>query len=147
MSPLSKPFNLMFMTEAGGFYDGSRISAGFTPTWSISSSLELSGFYQYNVADFPDRDQRYIAHITRLKGLFMFSTKLSMSAFAQYNSAEDVVNSNFRFRYNPREGNDFYVVYNEGTNSDLERDILELPRIPRMNYRTILLKYTYTFII
>jgi hypothetical protein len=72
----------------------------------------------------------------------MFSTKLSVSAFIQYNSNEDNIVSNFRLRYNPREGNDFYIVYNEGTNTDLD---LEIPTLPRMSDRTLLLKYTYTF--
>ncbi|GAH52410.1 unnamed protein product, partial [marine sediment metagenome] len=47
-----------------------------------------------------------------------------------------------RYRYNPREGNDFYIVYDEGLNTDRER---EIPVLPRASNRTIMLKYSYTF--
>lgn len=79
------------------------------PGRSISSSLELTGMYQFNQVEFHDRHQRFIAHIGRLKLLAMFSIKLSASAFIQYNSASDVVITNFRLRYNPSEGNDLYL--------------------------------------
>ncbi len=128
--------------EGGRYFDGRYLSLTVTPTWSLSSSFTVSGEYQYNNVDFNQRGQHFINHIGRLKTLYMFNTKLSASAFIQYNSSESNVMSNFRFRYNPREGNDFYLVYNEGTNTNLERETLS---IPRMASRTILLKYTYTF--
>ena len=72
----------------------------------------------------------------------MFSTKLSISAFIQYNTAINKVLSNFRFRYNPKEGTDLYIVFNEGRNTWLER---ELPHLPAYDERNITLKFTYTF--
>jgi hypothetical protein len=147
MTPVGNPLNIFFLTESGGYFDGKSISVSATPAWSISSNLQLSGYYQYNLASFPERNQEYVAHIARIKLLYMFSTRLSLSAFLQYNSAEDVIISNFRFRYNPREGNDFYIVYNEGDNSNLEKGMPVMPEIPRINFRTILFKYTYTFIL
>jgi len=92
--------------------------------------------------DFSDRMQEYTAHIGRFKLLYMQSTKLSASAFIQYNSGIDAVITNFRLRYNPREGNDFYLVYNEGQNTNLYRESLARPKL---SGRSILLKYTYTF--
>jgi len=71
-----------------------------------------------------------------------FNTNLSISTFIQYNSAENTLMTNLRFRYNPHEGNDFYIVFNEGRNT--YRDI-ENPRLPLFNNRSVLLKYTYTF--
>jgi hypothetical protein len=50
--------------------------------------------------------------------------------------------ANLRFRYNFREGNDLWIVYNEGLNTDRRR---ELPVLPITEGRTVLLKYTYTF--
>ena len=70
------------------------------------------------------------------------TTKTSLSAYVQYNTGVDKVVTNLRFRYNPREGNDFYIVYDEGMNSYLSS---ETPRLPLSTGRTILLKYTYTF--
>lgn len=70
------------------------------------------------------------------------TTRTSLSAYIQYNTAVDKVVTNLRFRYNPREGNDFYIVYDEGLNSSLSP---ETPRLPLSTGRTVLLKYTYTF--
>jgi hypothetical protein len=70
------------------------------------------------------------------------STKTSLKAFIQYNTAINRVIGNIRFRYNPREGNDFWIVYDEGLNTDLHR---VTPELPVSAGRTILVKYTYTF--
>jgi hypothetical protein len=128
--------------EVGTFYDGWRLSLSVSPWWSISSSLELSATYQFDKVVFPDRDQQFTAHITRLRILAMLSTKFSATAFIQYNSANSMVTANIRIRYNPREGNDFYLVYNEGLNTNRFR---ESPVPPFTGNRAVMIKYTYTF--
>jgi hypothetical protein len=60
----------------------------------------------------------------------------------QYNGASGAVIANLRFRYNPREGNDLYIVYNDALNTDR---FSEIPTLPYTDSRTILLKYSYTF--
>jgi hypothetical protein len=141
-TPMTRSAWLYMTGYGGGFYDGSMINLEINPSWSISSSLTLGGTYLYSHVDFRDRDQEFISHIGRLKALVMFSTRLSISAFVQYNSNTRRIGSNLRFRYNPREGNDLWLVYNEGTNTDLT---LETPHRPRLAGRTLMLKYTYTF--
>jgi len=143
---LSTPFTGLVNIESelniGSFYDGQRFSLSFNPYWSATSYLILSGYYEYNRLIFSDRNQELGAHIARLRALLMLSTKVSISAFIQYNSARDIVVTNIRFRYNPREGNDLYLVYDEGLNTDRYR---EQPILPIRNNRTIILKYSYTF--
>lgn len=126
----------------GTFFDGWRHTAGLSPTWNLSPSLNLSGLLQVNYITFPDRNQRLTATVARLRALYMLNTKFSVSAFSQYNSQASGVVSNLRIRYNPREGNDLYIVFNEATNT--RRDRLN-PVLPVMNNRTLLFKYTYTF--
>lgn len=138
----SKTLSLGIDGYAGTFYDGNRLTVGLEPLWNIGSSLQLGLAYEYNHVNFPLRDQAFTGNIARFKTLLMFTTKLSINAFVQYNSTENSLSTNFRLRYNPREGNDFYVVLNEGRNT--YRD-LEDPRLPAFNNRSILLKYTYTF--
>ncbi len=138
----SKTLSLGIDGYAGTFYDGNRLTVGLEPLWNIGSSLQLGLAYEYNHVNFPVRDQAFTGNIARFKTLLMFTTKLSINAFVQYNSTENSLSTNFRLRYNPREGNDFYVVLNEGRNT--YRD-LEDPRLPAFNNRSILLKYTYTF--
>ena len=137
-----KPIYAEASLDIGSFYDGWRTSLGLTPRWNIFSYLELSGTYQFNRVTFPDRGQRFTAHIARLRVLYMLSTKFSASAFIQYNSAIDAVIANIRLRYNPREGIDLYLVYNEGLNTNRYR---QEPTLPFTSNRTVMLKYTYTF--
>jgi hypothetical protein len=66
-----------------------------------------------------------------------------LNAFLQYNTAANLVAANVRFRYNIREGNDLWIVYNENLNADRFR---ETPALPVSGGRNVLLKYTYTFI-
>ena len=127
---------------AGSFYDGNRFSVNLMPCWNISPSFQLKAEYTYDRLRFNEREQRFDGHIIRLRSLLMLSTKLSVSAFVQYNNADNLMAANMRLRYNPREGNDFYIVYNEGRNTALDR---EMPRMPSLNDRTLQLKYTYTF--
>ena len=135
-------FRTSFNVTAGQFYDGTRVSASASPTWSISQHLSLSGTYQLNRVDFGDRGQNFTAHIGRLRTDLTFTTATSASAFVQYNSAGDVVSWNARFRYNPTEGTDLYLVWNETLNSD--RSSLS-PVPPLSQQRTLLVKYSRTF--
>ena len=104
--------------------------------------MELGGIYRYDYVHFPDRNQILNNHIAGLRVLYMLSTKISFSAFVQYNTAIYKVISNFRFRYNPKEGTDLYIVFNEGRNTSLER---EVPSLPVYDQRNVTLKFTYTF--
>ncbi len=131
-----------FSGEAGNFYDGQKVTFAAAPRLNIGSDLNLSITYQLDFVSFPGRDLQFTNHIAGIKGLLTVSTKTSLAAYIQYNTAISKFVTNIRFRWNPREGNDFYIVYNEGLNSNIRR---EVPYLPYSNGRTVLLKYTYTF--
>ena len=143
-TPANKMFSLQTMWSLGTYYDGHVISIGPTKvTAHVSPTVQLSLDYQYNRVDVPERDQHYLSHLVRLKSEFTFTTNWSLLMFLQYSSNDDFGVNNIRLRYNPREGNDLYLVYNDGYNTDLNR---EIPTLPRIDSRSVLLKYTYTFI-
>jgi hypothetical protein len=135
-------FYTLITVDAGTFYDGWRASVGLRPTWGISSDLTLSGYYQFNRVDFSKRGQTLTAHIGQVKLLATLSTKFSASAFVQLDSALDEVSANIRLRYNPREGNDLYLVINETLNSNRSA---YSPVRPPYSGRAIMIKYSYTF--
>jgi len=141
-TPGTSSFYTIFMFEGGGYFDGYKLTPSIQPNWNIGASVELGGMYQLDLIRFPERGQTLNNHIAGLRALYMISTKLSLSAFVQYNSAINKVLSNIRFRYNPREGTDLYLVFNEGRNTWLER---EAPTLPVYDERNITLKFTYTF--
>ncbi len=132
--------------NAGQFYDGNRIGLRVEPNFNLSSSLKLSAMYEFNAIRFPERETNNSLniHSLNLKALYMFSTKLSASILLQFVNTEDELIGNFRLRYNPREGNDFYLVYNEFRGIDNRYSI---PALPPFFNKTIMVKYTHTFIL
>ena len=143
MAHSGRLFRVDGSATVGSFYDGTNIEIQAEPTWNLSRYLELGATYQFNRVRFPDRGQAFFVHVARIRTQIGFSTQASINAFLQYNTASDVVSANVRFRYNFREGNDLWLVYNEGRNTDrLSND----PELPFLDGRRVLMKYTYTFI-
>ncbi|MFQ5446653.1 MAG: DUF5916 domain-containing protein [Saprospiraceae bacterium] len=143
-SPWSGLFGFFGTLNAGGFYDGTLFSVILSPRYKVSSHFNLEGFYQFNRAKFSERHHEFSSHLGRLKLEYLASTKFSVAAFLQYNSLDKIFIPNVRLRYNPREGNDFYIVFNDLLNSDRQR---EWPHLPRSDSRAVLVKYTYTFVL
>jgi hypothetical protein len=142
LTPMNRLLNTMVNVEAGQFYDGHRISVGFTPNWAVVNDISLSGFYQYNWAEFPQRNQTFTAHIARIKLEATLSTAFTASAFLQYNSALSAAIANIRLRYNPREGTDLYVVINDSVYTNRHQ---EAPALPPYSSRAVMIKYSTTF--
>ena len=141
-TPPGRLLNTMVMADVGGYYDGWRVSLGAMPTWSGISDLEIGGMLQYNLVKFPARGQTYLAPLGQLRVLATLSVKFSASALVQYNGDDDTVTTNVRFRYNPREGTDVYLVYNEGLNTDR---LSRVPVPPLSSGRSLYVKFNYTF--
>ena len=108
-TPTALQYVAMGQVGTGKFYDGWKSSIMISPSYNVSPSLRLSLDYEYNDVDFAVRDQSFVTHIARIKALYMFSTKFSISSFVQYNSIDKLYLANFRLRYNPKEGNDLYT--------------------------------------
>ncbi len=132
--------------NAGQFYDGFRYGFEAETNFNFSSSFNMSLGYEFNALRFPDRvtNNSLDIHSVNTRAAYMFSTKLSATVLVQYVNTEDEMITNFRLRYNPREGNDFYLVLNEfrafsGRN--------QTPSLPSFFNRTIMVKYTHTFIL
>ncbi|HLF34102.1 MAG TPA: hypothetical protein VI583_07690, partial [Cyclobacteriaceae bacterium] len=140
----SRPVVLNVKSRFGTYYDGWLTILGpVEVNFKFSPSFNLGLYYQYNIADVTVREQYFRSHLARLKTEFTFTTRLSLLMFFQYSSDDRFGINNIRFRYNPREGNDFYFVYNGDYNTHLTR---EVPELPLMNRNSFYIKYTYTFI-
>jgi hypothetical protein len=129
--------------EGGRFYDGHRIGFSASPVWSVSRHLELSGVYQASRITFPNRlpgEEHTTTQVARLRARVMFTGALSTALFVQYTSTANLVTMNARLRYNRREGQDFYLVFNDGLNTDRGGFAAELPLSAG---RTLLLKYSH----
>lgn len=132
-----------FAASAGSFFDGTKIGASVSPVWNQSRHLEISGNYEFNRIRFSDRNDELDTHILRFRLQGAFNSEFSGNALVQFNSVVKDIAVNARLRYNFREGQDLYIVYNEILNTD--RDFGPV-RLPASDNRTILIKYTHTFI-
>ena len=141
-TPPGRLFNTIFTGDVGGYYDGWRISLSAMPTWSGIPDLEVGGMFQYNLVRFPGRGQSFFAPIGQVRVLATLSVKFSASALVQYDGADDVVSANIRFRFNPREGTDVYLVYNEGLNT---ARVGKIPYPPFSSGRALYVKFNYAF--
>ncbi|SHI81957.1 hypothetical protein SAMN05444280_106110 [Tangfeifania diversioriginum] len=141
-TPRTKKVVADFSIDGGGFYDGKQFSVEFEPEFNLSSSVQLSATYKLDKVNFPDQNQSFTNNIARIKATYMLNTKLSMSSFIQYNEIDNILLTNFRLRYTPRDGNNLYLVLNDLRNADKAGTT---PELPAFINRTILLKYTHTF--
>ena len=119
-SPAKKLSSVLSLTT-GKFYDGWRFSFYAEPQYKLGTDFDLGLTYYLDYVNFPERDMGFTNHILGVRGLMTLTTKTSLASFIQYNTAINKVIANVRFRYNPREGNDFWIVYDEGLNTNLHR--------------------------
>ncbi len=137
----SSMFRTSLSAEAGGFFDGQRTSASVRGTWTPSKHFEFEGTYQIENVDFEERNEGFTAHIFRVRTDARLDTRISSGALIQYSSAANAVTVNLRLRYNPKEGTDLYLVWNEGLVTDR---FSFNPVRPLSDRRTLLLKYSPT---
>lgn len=127
-------------TASGGrFYDGRILSAAIAPVLTATPNLIVNGRLELN------RISRSAGptHLTlaSLGAEYYVDTKLSFSVLGQYNSASDRIVANARVRFNPREGEDLYLVVNGGM-STLPWSTPDLREPDRINLQ---LKYSRPF--
>ncbi len=137
-----RTLSLTVTPEAGSYYDGYKYSASLHAGLNMGSSVMITGNYRIDRVIFNKRALKYTNNIFGIKSSFMFTTKLALTSYIQYNTFSHRIIANARLHYNPREGNDYYIVYNEGINSSGSINFL----IDReKEIRTILFKYACTF--
>ena len=142
VSPVAQRVSYAATLDIGNFYDGKKITISAAPFMNITPDFIVQGSLSYNKLSFDSRNINTDITLASLKLLYTFSTKFTMSSQMQYNNLSKTYAGNFRLRYNPKEGNDFYLVYNGDFNQDMGR---VQPFLPTSNYQNIQLKYTYTF--
>jgi hypothetical protein len=141
-TPANRSLFMILRTDAGQYFGGTRFSVNMQPTWNLSRHFEIGGIYNIDRLKFKLKNQDVINHIIGFKATYMLDTRFSINTYIQYNTAANGIVTNFRLRYNPKEGNDFFIVFNEGRNTSLNR---EVPALPVYSTRSVLVKYTYTF--
>jgi len=142
ISPVTQRISYAVTLDIGNFYDGKKITISASPFMNITPDFILQGSLSYNKLSFESMNIYKDITLASFKLLYTFSTKFTLSSQLQYNSLSKTYAGNFRLRYNPKEGNDFFLVYNGDFNQGMGQ---VQPFLPTSNYQSIQLKYTYTF--
>lgn len=143
MTP-GKQLRLSAEAEIGQFYDGDKTSFSISPVWNPSKHFEIKINYSFNRIEFSKRDQALRADIASATILTALNTQWSLRSLVQYSKINNKVAINSGLRYNRREGNDLYLVFNQVSNTvNQDTEGIELPGTESWG---LTLKYTYTFI-
>jgi hypothetical protein len=129
------------------FYGGSRIAAEPQLTGAINRHLSLQLDYLYTRINFPrsfsDSGQnKFESHLVAARLTYCFTAQTSFNLLGQYDNVSRTIGVNLRFRFNPKEGTDLYIVYNPSMNTELTRYTPDLPTVAQ---QVLIVKFTKTF--
>lgn len=108
--------------QLSSFYDGTRLNLLFNGYVALNKNFRITYRYEHNTFSFPARftDNQQTTHRTNLFSLGVSYTRsiyFSAKALLQYDDVSKTVGANFRLRINPKEGTDFFIVYNPRLNT------------------------------
>jgi len=131
-------------SEIGEYYDGNKTTFTLSPIWNPSKHFEIKLNYTFTSINFQERHEKLRADIASAAILTALNTQWSLRSLMQYSHIIEQMVVNAGVRYNRKEGNDLYLVFNQVTitgNSSTENTA-------RAGTETwnLILKYTYTFI-
>jgi hypothetical protein len=129
------------------FYRGHRITIQPNLTYVFNKHLNARIEYEYHRIKFPiefsdNGSSLFQSNLLRLIVSYYFSSTLSCKLLSQFDQLNHSISSNLRFRYNPREGTDLYIVFNQGVNSNTSR---LTPHLPIVNNQALIIKFLKTF--
>ncbi len=144
----AKPYQIAIDTEFGDFYGGNQFTLFYNVSYDFNKFLQAELGGTYNKLKFPES---YVTntsgklnlsrYFSRLK--FNFSAKTSLNSYLQYDTRAEQIGWNLRFRFNPTEGTDLFMVYNHNVNTD--RNALS-PRLPFTDNQIFIVKFSKTIL-
>jgi Domain of unknown function (DUF5916) len=123
--------------EAGQYYNGDRQTARLAVNFLAGKTLLFEPNYSRNRVTLPGRPP-FTNNVLNVRVSQSFSPEFFLKGFAQYNDERKTASFNVLLWYIYRPGSDFYVVYNQGWDTDL-------PDGPhaRVRGRSLAVKMTY----
>jgi hypothetical protein len=101
-----------------------------TPQLAIEPSLSVN--------DVELAQGRFTTTLVSTRTSYTFSPRMFLAALLQFNSSNDALDTNVRFRWEYQPGSDLFVVYSDGRDTGLGG-------FPRLENRTFVVKLTRLF--
>jgi len=105
--------------------------------WRPNSRWFVGASYEYNDIELPTGD--FVTRLIQLRANLAFNVRWSWVNLVQYDNVSDTVGINSRLRWNPRAGENLYIVWNQESDSPTAFAHLE------SRLSTLSVKYSRTF--
>ena len=143
----SKPFTYELYFQYGDFYGGKIASWNVSPTLILNKHLRVGAYYEFNHIKFPNSFSQtnhpiYESNLANVNVSVFLSRFFSVKLLAQYDDLSKQLGGNLRLRYNPKEGTDLYIVFNQLVNNDRLR---KKPELPVVDNQAVVVKFVKTF--
>ena len=123
--------------QHGGFFSGDRTSVDFTRGHlEITRQLSVEPGLSLNWVDLPEGS--FTTELVTTRTTYTVTPLMFVSALVQYNTGNNSLGANLRFRWEYQPGSELFVVYNE------QRDTLT-PRFPELENRAFIIKINRLF--
>ena len=141
-------FRYSFVLDAtiGDFFGGQQTSLRPSASYIINRHLNVELGTSFNKIRFPNRYSsegvavdRQILYTGRIN--YAFNTNSTLKTFIQYDNSSKLFGSNIRFRYNPKEGVNLYLIVNNNMNIRRNRHQMDKPLVQSQG---VILKYSHT---
>jgi Domain of unknown function (DUF5916) len=122
--------------DVGQFYGGKRTELSYWGRIDFGKQFALEPNISINWVDIPEGP--FTTNLVRVRATYNLSPRSFVAALVQYNSADDALSTNVRFRWEYQPGSDLFIVYSDG------RDTLS-PGFPTTLTRSFVVKFTRLF--
>ena len=121
----------------GEFFNGNRVEMSAELEWRPNRRLLMGMEYEYNDIELPSG--QFVTRLMAINADVAFNVRWSWLNLLQYDNESESVGINSRLRWNPRAGQDLYIVINHGYSAEGAFSRL------RSEQSQFAVKYTHTF--
>ena len=118
----------------GGYFGGNRFSASNRAKIQFNNKFNSELNFDYNKLNLPNGDVTALVSGGRL--IYSFTPKIFVQSYIQYNNISNVFSVNAKFGWTRSANTGLFLVFNSFKDNDIFDEI---------NYRSIILKYSYQF--
>ena len=123
--------------QHGSFYSGTKTGVDVASArFEVTSQLSVEPGVSWNWIDLTEG--AFTTELVTARTTYTVTPLMFVSALLQYNSSNNSLGANIRFRWEYQPGSELFVVYNE------QRDTLT-PRFPELENRAFIIKINRLF--
>ena len=129
-----------FSVQVGEFFSGDITAVGYTRSRvEITPQFSIEPGISVNRIDLPEG--AFTTTLATTRFTYTFTPRMFFSGLLQYNSSQNVLNTNLRLRWEYRPGSEIFVVYNDQRDTELNGS----QSYPMLENRAFVVKFTRLF--